>query len=179
MEYKYNDNELLYLFSEGVEEALEILFDKYVGLIRKRILSFKIQLRFRDDFFQEGQIALITAIRTYNPFYCKTFNKYFDLLLQRRFIKILKKEKNYIYNVTLCEDYSSLPLSLKEEGDFVYEKEYNLGFLSEFEKQIFDLYKKGKKAKDISSELNVSCKSVYNSVYRIKSKLLIKWKYSN
>ena len=26
MECKYNDNELLYLFSEGIEEALEILF---------------------------------------------------------------------------------------------------------------------------------------------------------
>ena len=146
MEYKYNDNELLYLFSEGVEEALEILFDKYVGLIRKRILSFKIQLRFRDDFFQEGQIALLTAIRTYNPYFYKTFNKYFDLLLQRRFIKILKKEKNYIYNVSLYEEYSLLPLFLKEEEECGYEKEYNLGFLSEFEKQIFELIKNGKKA---------------------------------
>jgi phosphopentomutase len=46
--------------------------------------------------------------------------------------------------------------------------------ISEFEKQIFELFKNGKKAKEISSILNVNCKSVYNCIYRIKNKIIVK-----
>lgn len=170
MECKYNDNELLYLFSEGIEEALEILFDKYVGLINKRISAFKIQIRFRDDFFQEGMMALLTAIRSYCDMYNKTFNKYFDLILQRRFIKIMKSEKNYIYRVVLYDDYSLLPLKLNEEVDSSYENEVRLGLLSKKEKEVYLLVKENCSIKEISEKLNVDVKSVYNCLYRIKKK---------
>ena len=49
MEYKYNDNELLYLIREGTIEAEDILYDKYIFLIKKRISSFKIQKRYKDN----------------------------------------------------------------------------------------------------------------------------------
>lgn len=171
MEYKYNDNELLYLFSEGIEEALEILLEKYVGLIRKRISTFKIQMRFRDDFLQEGYMALLIAIRTYYQESPKTFNKYFDLILQRRFIKILKSDKNYIYNVTLYEDFSYVANALEEKTEIYYEDTYNLGALSKFEKKVFGMLREGRSVNEISLELNVTCKSVYNCVYRIKNKM--------
>lgn len=170
MEIKYNDNELLYLFSEGIEEALEILFEKYVGLIRKRISTFKIQKRYQDDFLQEGMMTLLVAARTYYQGYAKTFNKYFDLILQRRFIKIIKSEKNYIYNVTLFEDYSKLPAKLKEEVEFEYE-ENDVGILSELENKVYKELKKGLKGKEIAEKLNISSKTIYNCVYRIKSKM--------
>lgn len=170
MEYKYNDNELLYLFSEGIEEALEILFDKYVGLINKRISAFKIQFRFRDDFFQEGMMALLSAIRTYCDLYNKTFNKYFDLILQRRFIKIMKSEKNYIYRVVLYDDYSILPVKLQEDIEYEYEPEVKLGMLSKKEKEVYLLAKERYNIKEISDKLNIDVKAVYNCLYRIKKK---------
>lgn len=171
MEIKYNDNELLYLFSEGIEEAIEILFEKYVGLIRKRISMFKIQKRFQDDFFQEGLMTLVVAARTYYQGYKKTFNKYFDLILQRRFIKIINSERNYIYNVSLYDDYSMFPFNLKEDVEFEYEEETYVGLLSDFENKVYSEMKKGLKGKEIAEKMKVNPKIIYNCVYRIKSKL--------
>lgn len=172
MNYKYNDNELLYLFSEGVEEAEEILFKKYVGLINKRISSFKIQSRDKDDFFQEGMMMLVIAIKTYSDRYNKTFNKYFDLILQRRFIKLLKKDANYFYKVTLVDDYTSLPL-LNEPWEYEYENEINIstGLFSDFEKEVFEALKKGLKPKKIAQNLKSDVKSIYNCIYRLKNKI--------
>ena len=123
MECKYNDNELLYLFSEGIEEALEILLEKYVGLIRKRVSSFKIQMRFRDDFLQEGYMALLIAIRTYHQESPKTFNKYFDLILQRRFIKILKSDPRPSYQNDperiYSFEFSGFHIEFKVEEEFL------------------------------------------------------------
>ena len=59
-------------------------------------------------------------------------------------------------------------------NEIEYEEEYNLGILSDFEKQIFLLFGKGMKVKEISKAMNVNSKSVYNCVYRIKNKMLIK-----
>lgn len=172
MNYKYNDNELLYLFSEGVEEAEEILFKKYVGLINKRIYSFKIQSRDKDDFFQEGMMMLVIAIKTYSDRYNKTFNKYFDLILQRRFIKLLKKDANYFYKVTLVDDYTSLPV-LNESWEYEYENELNIstGLFSDFEKEVFEALKKGLKPKKIAQNLKSDVKSIYNCIYRLKNKI--------
>ena len=93
MEDKYNDNELLYLMREGSIEAEEIIYKKYIFLIHKRISTFKIQKRYRDDFFQEGLMCLNVAINTYCDMYKKSFNKFFDLILQRKFIALLKKDQ--------------------------------------------------------------------------------------
>ena len=98
MIYNYNDYELLYLIREKSDEALEIMYRKYTPLIRKRILDFRIQVN-HEDFFQEGLLALDIAIRRYIDLYDKTFNKYFDLILQRRFIQILRKQEKHYYNV--------------------------------------------------------------------------------
>ena len=59
---EYNDNELLYLINEGSEIAQDILFNKYAGLIKKRISLFKIKTRYRDDFYQEGMNRRIVQI---------------------------------------------------------------------------------------------------------------------
>jgi DNA-directed RNA polymerase specialized sigma subunit len=57
--YQYNDYELLYLIRENCEVALDIMFSKYVPLIKSRIRSFHIKEWNKEDFFQEGLISLI------------------------------------------------------------------------------------------------------------------------
>lgn len=172
MKYKYNDNELLYLLSEGVEEAQEILFEKYKNLINKRIASFRIQKRYQDDFFQEGLMMLLVAIDTYNSFqYKKTFNKYFDLILQRKFMKLLNHDVDYFYKVTLVEDSSQLMMNLKEDWEYEYEDKYDLSLLSDNENKVFNLIEQGYKPKEIALKLGLEIKSVYNCLYRLKNKL--------
>ena len=78
---QYNDYELLYLMNEFDEEAERIFFEKYTNLIKTRVNKFGIKSRYREDFVQEGLYMLVVAIRTYNEYSNKTFNKYFDLIL--------------------------------------------------------------------------------------------------
>lgn len=170
---KYNDYELLYLIAENNEFALEIMFEKYLNLISKRIDLFKIQNRFIEDFMQEGLITLNKAIYKFNDKYKKTFTRYFDELLQWRFMEILRREKEYFYNVNLVEDMHYLA----DENNF-YKKdleelvEWDEFYLSDFEKTVFDLkYRQLKKVADIAFETGSTLKMVYNATCRIKYKL--------
>lgn len=168
MIYKYNDNELLYLVYEGEDYALGILFNKYFSLIYKRLRAFKIKQKNAEDFFQEGLMALNDAINTFNPMYSKSFNKYFDLILQRRFINILRKESNYFYKVTLVDDfYGALGEDL-----FTYNQEIIENNLNKFENEVFELrFKRNYKARDIANILKCDLKKVYNTIYLVKQKI--------
>lgn len=180
MEHKYNDYELLYLISEGSEEAEEILYNKYSFLINKRINAFRIKKRYRDDFFQEGLMCLNNAINSYCDLYNKTFTKFFDLILQRRFIYLLKRDYVYFYCVTLYENDACLNMHLEEKYDFYYEEEKNkIRFLEEIEEirdddkdikeKIESLFLKKLKPREIASILNCETKKVYNTLYAIKN----------
>jgi RNA polymerase sporulation-specific sigma factor len=168
--YQYNDYELLYLIRENCEVALDIMFSKYVPLIKSRIRSFHIKEWNKEDFFQEGLISLYKAITTYREDKNKTFNKYFDLLLQRRYIQILRKESNNFYNVDLIG-----------AGDYLYEANecfddnltyvVNQCYFSKFEASVFENLKMGAKAREIALILGCKPKQVYDATDRIKKKI--------
>jgi len=166
--YQYNDNELLYLMFEGNDEALEIIYKKYVNLIYKRIETFRIASKNRDDFFQEGMMALNTAINSFNPFLNKSFNKYFDLILQRRFMNVLSTNKNYYYNVTLVDDINSVV----SEDLIVYTNNHFSLNLTPTEQKLYRLkFIENYKSKEIAKILEWDIKKVYNGIYLLKEKI--------
>lgn len=174
MIYAENDYELLYMAKENQEEAVHLLFDKYQNLIKARIYGFRIKPKSYDDFFQEGLIMLHKAIETFDPKYNKTFNKYFDLLLQRRYMQILKKEQPHFYNVTYSADF----YDFVEEYAAPYQASYgdiDFGFvenLSKFEKKVYQLrVVEGLKTKDVCSILECTTRQVYNAILRIRLKV--------
>lgn len=167
---QYNDFELLYLIKENCDIALDIMFQKYIPLINSRIKSFNIKKRNRDDFFQEGLICLHKAISTYREDKNKTFTRYFDLILQRRFIQILKKESKNFYDVELIGDGELL-----SEPSKVYDYSLNDDFenikLSRFEKEVLNYLELGMKAREIASVLECTPKQIYDATDRIKKKI--------
>ena len=150
--------------SEYDEEAERILFEKYTILIKYRVHRFKVKERYVDDFIQEGLFMLLIAIRTYNEFSNKTFTKYFDLILQRKFRRLMEQDKNYFYNVDLIEDDNIL----QEPCVFVYE--YNNDSLSELEEKVLKMKRKNYRPKEIAETLKCDVKSIYNCLYRIRNK---------
>ncbi len=162
---QYNDFELLYLMSESEIEAQEILYKKYTNLILSRIRKFKIQERYRDDFLQEGLLYLHKAIITFNPDNGKSFNKYFDLILQRRYIQILMKEKSYFYDVSLVAEVGIV----SDKNSFEYNGENN-HYYSVFEKEVLELTMKKYSPRDIAKTLGCDVKRIYNCLNRIRSK---------
>lgn len=164
---QYNDYELLYMINEFDEEAEYILYKKYCNLINKRMNDFKIRIDCRDDFMQEGLFVLTNAIRSYNEYSNKSFNKYFDLLLQRRFSNILRDEKKYFYNVVLKPDDSLI----FECNTFVYNNEVHVTELSEFEQKVLKLKEQNYRPKEIAEEMKCDIKSIYNCLCRIRIKI--------
>ncbi len=172
----YNDYELIYLIRSGSEIALNILLKKYDNLIYKKIIDFKVFSYDFEDFFQEGLMILNNAIFEFNEIYNKSFTKFLELLLNRRFSRIrgnsFYKNKFYILNDSLT---NNLIGEVFEEFDYSYYAKYNNYDFSNFEKIIFDEYfLKNKKIDAISNEYNIDKKKIYNSISRIKEKIKIK-----
>ena len=168
---KINDNELIYLIEEGNEEALEIMFAKYEPLIRSKISKFKFDKENLDDYLQECRLMLHKAIKLYNPNSPKTFNKYFDLILTNHFLTIIRDNKTTVkvdyLDADEIEDKQNRTNELLEEIDFSNLK------LSAFEKEIYKLrFLRNLKISDICQMLGVEEKRVYNSIQRIKRKLM-------
>lgn len=87
-----NDYELIYLVQnhrDGI--ALEYLFKKYKLLIWKYIHMYDVPYYERDDFLQEGYLMLNKAINLFDESKNKTFTRYFELILKRKFWALLKK----------------------------------------------------------------------------------------
>ena len=181
---QYNDYELLYLIYEGDEEALGIIFKKYDPLIKKKLYDFKIGNSLYDDFYQEGLIVLYLAVKTYNPLLNKTFTRYFELLLSRRIMTLLRDMKKETEKVVVIEsdflkdssnsfNYSDKMISDNANHD-VWLKDNNIpsSILTLSEKDVLALkYFKGKTSKEIADELNIDIKKVYNALYQAKKKI--------
>ena len=157
-----NDNELLYLIREGNEQALEIMYQKYVPLMEGKLNKFNIETEFRDDFYQESRLMLHKAIRLYNPNSSKTFNKMITILRKT------KKDREIVYLVD--EEVEDRRNKVVEEA--LDEIDYSKLKLSVLEKEIYKLYfLRNHKVSYISDELNIEKKSIYNTIQRIKTKL--------
>ena len=181
---QYNDYELLYLIYEGDEEALGIIFKKYDPLIKKKLYDFKISNSLYDDFYQEGLIVLYLAVKTYNPLLNKTFTRYFELLLSRRIMTLLRDMKKEHEKVVVIEsdilkdssnsfNYSDKMISDNANHD-VWLKDNNIpsSIFTLSEKDVLALrYFKGKTSKEIADELNIDIKKVYNALYQAKKKI--------
>ncbi|MGI6360511.1 MAG: sigma-70 family RNA polymerase sigma factor [Acholeplasmatales bacterium] len=164
----YNDYELLYMVKEGDTVALDILLKKYELFIYKKVYSFFYHDE-SGDYFQEGVLCLYKAIETFDESYNKTFMRYFEVIINRHFINIYKKNKRYY---EMLESYRN-ELLIEETENKIIEEDIKIIFKSSLEQKVYEMfYLNNKKVKEIAEELNLEVKQIYNAIYRIKSKLL-------
>lgn len=168
----HNDYELIYLVQDQNDMvALEVIFDKYNKFIYKKVRMFHIYDSDMDDFHQEGLIMLHKAVITFKPEFNKTFMRYFEVLLERKFINLLRKrQRKYFNEEQLIQLEMTKPLCVYEEPvEFIAPC---ISFKSDKEKCIYEYYYlKGYKIEEIAVMLALNVKQVYNTIYRIKKKL--------
>ncbi|XMB86659.1 sigma-70 family RNA polymerase sigma factor [Mycoplasmatota bacterium WC44] len=163
---------MLYLISEGNEKALEIMLEKYQNLILSKIYKFNISYNQKDDFYQEGCLALLNSIHVYNPKYNKSFTRFFEMVLTRKFISLIKKESKPLYIVS-DETLNNYIVS-EDERYYIKEKdiEYAKRNLSSIEYDVFyEHYYLEKSIDDIVKKFGYTEKRIYNAIYRIKRKM--------
>lgn len=169
---QYNDFELLYMIEEESIEAQEIMIKKYSSLIYTRLKKFRIKENYIDDYYQEGLLVLHQAIKKYDSDSLMSFTNFFDLMLQRRIIDLLRKNKKYFEENVLKEDVD-IVVAYEPVNKLIFEEKINKLFekLSDLEKEIFILkYKENMKAKEIAKHLKIDLKRVYSAHDRIKLK---------
>lgn len=195
MDYNdFNDFELIYNIKENSEEANEILYEKYKGLIKKIVDSMTKNAPFLgidlDDLMQEGLIALNLAIKSYDENSKNLFYTYAKTVIRNKLATLITKsnaEKNFFLN-------SSLPFEIEDNNkQVIYEKVLNDNRinpenilineegiktlinkinkkLTDFESQVFNLKISGFSYNEIAKILNKNKKSIDNTIQRIKIK---------
>lgn len=199
MDYKeLNDNEIIYYIKDSIEEAKDILFEKYKPLIEniaRRFLKYSSNIGLENnDLIQEGYLALNSAIETFDEQKNITFYTYAKNCIERKMISAIVKNNSFKHKVlnesisyevedsegthllfgNILEDnnYNPLELILNKEN------EKNLisnikEKLTELEAKVFDLKINGFSYKEIAEILDKDAKAIDNAIQRIKGKAKI------
>ena len=154
---------------EQYKKLIDSMSHKYFGMCANEYCS-------QDDFLQEAKMAFYNAIVKYDTNTQKvTFGAFAKVCIRNRLISCIrkqssKKRRKGKNDAEIESDWSLQDTVVQRE---LGEKLISVAesTLSGYEKRIFGFYLEGRKAKEISSILGKSEKSVNNAIYRIRSKL--------
>lgn len=185
---KVSDSELLMLFHEKVEEAenmlnqkyeiiIKLILKKYVPIIKVLNISF-------EDLYNECFELYHNALENYRNKTSASFNTYVSLIIERKvkktIIKEYKERKKYsiIYIKDMMDNFNSDNKNAKDPLEILCENE-NLEEmnnkiaqrLNEKEINIYKLMVNGLSCKDISLTLKKDYYSIYRKVRSIRKKV--------
>lgn len=185
-----SDEELALKAREGNDECLAVLIMRYLKVINLKAAGQSAGFLETDDLIQEGMIAVIKAIRTYNCEKAASFSTYASTCIENSiktavqyagrqkhqplndYLPIHSEEISTRLSDKLAENSMNSPeaLVIKKE-EFAFLKKKITSLLSEFERKILMLYLKGCTYKKMSDELGVAPKAVDNALQRVRKKL--------
>jgi len=199
------DEEMISLFRDGDQEAMEKLLEKYKGMVLGKAKSMYILGGDSEDLIQEGMLGLFKAVRDFDCGRDASFRTFAQLCVTRQLytaVKASARKKHLPLNSAV-----SLSSPLREENGDERDEEL-LDFLeadpssnpeaylisqeeterleemiekelSPLEKQVLDLYLTGLGYVEIAHVLNRDEKSTDNALQRIRAKTracLRKWR---
>ena len=194
------DEDLIALFRDGDQEAMEFLLDKYKEMVLRKARSMYILGGDSDDLIQEGMLGLFKAVRDYDCGRDASFRTFAQLCVTRQLytaVTASTRKKHLPLNTAI-----SLSRPLRENGGDEEEEfmdcleadassnpeEYIIGQeemerleekiekeLSPWEKQVLELHLTGMGYVEIAHVLNRDEKSTDNALQRIRTKLK-KWR---
>lgn len=193
------DEELIALFRDGDQDAMEKLLNKYKEMVLGKARSMYILGGDSDDLIQEGMLGLFKAVRDYDSGRDASFRTFAQLCVTRQLytaVKASSRKKHLPLNTAI-----SLSRPVREDGEEEEEfldcleadassnpEVYLIGQeemerleekiereLSPFEKQVLELHLTGMGYVEIAHVLNRDEKSTDNALQRIRTKLK-KWR---
>ena len=184
MDYKnINDYEVLYQIKENNDDyAMNTLIKKYDTVIFNLAKKYFQQAKFHgveiNDFIQEGRIAVMKAINSFDSNNDVLFYTYVCVCINRRLIsycRSLNTSKNMSLNYSVSDDaiyfvrdYSYEPynyLEIKSINDMLIEKKNNMNFL---DSNIFELRYNGFSYKEICSLLDIDLSLLSRRLCKIR-----------
>ena len=187
-----NEVDLIKSAKSGDEKSLDELYSKYKHHILHIAKKYYLNDGNNDDLVQEGMFGFLKAINTFDE-NKGNFYSHLKLLVEHQIINAIK-HSNTLKNTALNECYNlnnqgelemdnaetvvGIPNdTLSPEHTILMEEdkkeldEMMSDKLSQFERQVIQLYLSGYSYYDIIEKLNVNYKSVDNALNRVKTKL--------
>lgn len=193
-----SDEELIVRLRDGEKQITDYIMEKYKNLVRSKAGSMYILGADRDDLIQEGMIGLFKAIRDYDSGRDASFFTFAELCISRQMytaVQASKRRKHQPLNTyvsldsgkpaaegdekeevrlsDLLADKAELsPEELfldKERVDYLEKAIENQ--LSDFERQVLDLYLTGMGYGQIARVLGRDEKATDNALQRLKAKI--------
>lgn len=178
-----SDAKLAQLVKNGNDSAFDVLTLRYLRNIGFLAQKYSVDGYDRSDFVQEGLMGLLYACRTYDSTQKASFKSYVDIVVERRFISIVRKSKA----LKAVPSASLVPLddSIEElEGEGADPEQLMLAkehfsvlcselkaILSEREYTVLMLYCGGLSYVQAAKKLSISAKSADNALQRAKKKI--------
>lgn len=195
---KLSDEQILKLYKNGDERALDFLLNKYKHLASKKARSYFLAGAESEDLLQEAMLGLYTACRTFDIKSNNQFLPFASLCITSAVLDAVKKanrQKNKVLNESLSltnqgtvitegkdEDNEDIVLYIPSESldpeDALLNKERKKEMnnvinenLSTKEKRVLVLYLQGLSYRQIAEALGETTKAVDNAITRTKKKL--------
>ena len=190
---KCSDETLIDIYRKGDEAAIEVLFERYKDIVRKKAKAMYLAGGDSDDLIQEGMIGLFKAIRDYSPDKAASFSTFASVCIRRQ-IQNAITNSNRKKHVPL-NSYVSLYMNSEEGDNFMLEERLSTSReedpeklliareqiedrnarikkeLSKLEQQVLKLYLQGLSYEEIAEQLGKTEKSIDNALQRIRGKL--------
>jgi RNA polymerase sporulation-specific sigma factor len=197
MRYFDNDYELIYMINQHDVLAMQLLIQKYQGIIETVIKNIMydqyLWQSYRDDLVQQGLITLIDCAQRFIIDRQVKFNSFFSVCLERKIRNQVKsyysQQGKYVNAISLdasiegyddlvvCDNVESTAYELR--GDYhmaLHQLQEQVNELLEHcdttEQQIFQLKMAGYSYQEISKKLDCDIKKVDNTVQKVRKKLL-------
>lgn len=194
----YNDDQLIDLISENIEEARDVLYEKYKYIVDIIINKYHNSAYYlsvdMNDLKQEALVGFSDALASYNPDSSSSLPTFISLCVERRVNNYIKKNETKKmkllketvslddkYNKGTDDEYTLMDLipdNSNNPEDQIIEKE-NITLLrkkinellSPTELEIYELLVNDFTYEDIAKITNKRVGTVYNIVYRIRNKI--------
>ncbi len=180
--FDYNelsDEEIVFKIKSGCTDLLQVLFKRYLGIIRKKA-STNFPSADHDDLIQEGLIALYSATNVFDGS-ISSFSTFASVCIDRAMCSEYRKlfsKKRVPSNRTVPLDNLDSIISNNNPELQLIEKEECMTFtakiknsLSEFEYNVLLLYLVGNSYESIADNFDVDIKSVNNAMSRLRKKI--------
>ena len=192
----YTDEELIDRLRRGEDTIMDYICDRYKNLVRSKAKSMFILGADSDDLIQEGMIGLFKAVRDYDMGRDASFFTFAELCVSRQMYTALqaaKRQKHVPLNTYISLDAGGTNQEDRDEStlaeliadraelspeEMVLDKE-RVAYLektietelSDFEKQVLDLYMTGMSYSQIAKVLGREEKATDNALQRLKAKI--------
>lgn len=172
--------ELVAEIKSGNDRAFNILAERFSQTVMALSAKYFSVSLTRDDWFQEGMIGLLSAVRSYNPEKGASFATYASVCITNRLKSVCRRvagNANAPLDESLEFTDSVVPPAVSVEESYIsneyrrFISENFFSVLSETERNVIGFYIAGFSYREIADRLGMTKKSVDSAICRAKAKL--------